>query len=284
MLDKEYLLDALEYYSLETNELERVYFAGEFPAPPPLAYQVHFSRIEMVLIGELEMEVGSRSGEDTVYHFQRGSVLYLPAESWNKPNWNKPVITMTILIGKQNFGISLISWDGKQFDSVIKESIPRKGPRTGSFILHAIEELSSHDEDRQTSRQLVRSLFSHIIYLINNPSCTPSKSHALFEAVKDYLDIHYSDDITRDSVARHFHISPNYLSQLFQKEGVVKFNEYLNHVRLEQAKRLLKRHDFKVKEVATRCGFNNSNYFCRLFKKETECSPIEYRTRHQHTH
>ena len=55
------------------------------------------------------------------------------------------------------------------------------------------------------------------------------------------------------------------------------FNEYLNHIRLEQARMLLKGHDMKIKDVAHACGFVDSNYFCRVFKRYTERSPSEYR-------
>ena len=55
------------------------------------------------------------------------------------------------------------------------------------------------------------------------------------------------------------------------------FNEYLTHTRLEHARQLLKGYDLKVKEVAHACGFIDSNYFCRLFRKNTERSPSEYR-------
>ena len=79
------------------------------------------------------------------------------------------------------------------------------------------------------------------------------------------------------SVAKRFHITPNYLSHIFQKSGSVGFNEYLTRVRLEKAKQLLRGYDLKVKEIAHNCGFVDSNYFCRLFRKTTERSPSEYR-------
>ncbi|MCZ4368881.1 AraC family transcriptional regulator, partial [Sulfitobacter dubius] len=79
-----------------------------------------------------------------------------------------------------------------------------------------------------TKRLLVGALVSHILDLIERPVETPSKSHALFEAVRDHLEQHYHEPLTRESVAQHFYVSPNYLSQLFQKEGQLKFNEYLN--------------------------------------------------------
>ncbi len=91
------------------------------------------------------------------------------------------------------------------------------------------------------------------------------------------MDIHYAEPLSRESVARAFYLSPNYLSHLFQKCGPMGFNEYLNHIRLEQARMLLKGHDMKVKDIAHASGFADSNYFCRLFRKTTERSPSEYR-------
>lgn len=46
---------------------------------------------------------------------------------------------------------------------------------------------------------------------------------------------------------------------------------------LEKAKKLLRGYDLKVKEIAHNCGFVDSNYFCRVFKRYTERSPSEYR-------
>ena len=89
----------------------------------------------------------------------------------------------------------------------------------------------------------------------------------MFEAIRVYIDEHYATPLTRESVAQAFYISPNYLSHLFQKTGAVGFNEYLTHTRLEHARQLLKGYDLKVKEVAHACGFVDSNYFCRLFRK-----------------
>ncbi|USD67230.1 AraC family transcriptional regulator [Vibrio sp. SCSIO 43136] len=280
MLDKSYLLDALEHYAKETSVISDVYFAGNLPKPPPLAYQVHFPRLEMVLIGEQEMEIGNSTGVDTRHTLKQGGVLYLPAESWNKPIWDKPVVTLSVMAGKQSFGMSLLSWDGEKYDAAIKESVLRRGPRTGTFILNAIEELLKQPDAHDTKQLLVSSLLSHIIDLMERPVETPSKSHALFEAVREHLEQNYQEPLTRESVAEHFYVSPNYLSQLFQKEGKLKFNEYLNHVRLERAKYLLIEYDMKVKEVAHRCGFKDSNYFCRVFRNQTARSPSEYRAQY----
>ncbi|MCU8515820.1 AraC family transcriptional regulator [Vibrio vulnificus] len=285
MLDKDYLLESLHHYKNLSGDISNVFYAGNLPKPPQLAFQVHFPRIEMVLFGELEMELGSHTGVEQKKTFKQGDVIYLPAESWNQPSWgNKPVVTMTVMAGKQSFGLSLLSWDGETFNSAIKEAVLRRGPRVGTFILNALEELTRQVESQATMKLLVSSLFSHIVDLIEQPLETPSKSQALFESVRDYLEQHYQEPLTRESVAENFYVSPNYLSQLFQKEGQIKFNEYLNHIRLERAKFLLVEYDMKVKEVAHRCGFKDSNYFCRVFRAQTERSPSEYRAQYLSAH
>lgn len=191
MLDKTYLLEALEHYAKSPYSLNEINYAGNLPPPPPLSYQVHFPRIEIVLVGELDMDVGNHSGVNIHNTLKQGSVLYLPAESWNKPIWNNPVVTMTIMAGKQSLGMSLLSWDGDKFDTAIKESVLRRGPRIGTFILNALEELNKLEESQDTKRLLISSLFSHILDLYQMPMQTPSKSHALFECVKDHLEQHY---------------------------------------------------------------------------------------------
>lgn len=149
--------------------------------------------------------------------------------------------------------------------------------REAKCLLQTLNEMQMQPQEQQTARLIVASLLSHCRDLLGSQIQTASRSQALFEAIRDYIDERYASALTRESVAQAFYISPNYLSHLFQKTGAIGFNEYLNHTRLEHAKTLLKGYDLKVKEVAHACGFVDSNYFCRLFRKNTERSPSEYR-------
>ncbi len=119
---------------------------------------------------------------------------------------------------------------------------------------------------------------SHCHDLLGSQAQTSSRSQALFEAIRQYMDVHYAEPLEPGIGGPGVLSLPNYLSHLFQKCGPMGFNEYLNHIRLEQARMLLlKGHDMKVKDIAHACGFADSNYFCRLFRKTTERSPSEYR-------
>lgn len=253
--------------------LRQVYFASTSSSTPELAYQVDFPRLEIVLEGEFT-DNGVTGASATLLPCD---VLFVPAGSWNFPQWLTPVTTLSILFGKQQLGFSIVQWDGKQYHNLTRQHVARRGPRIGSFLLQTLNEMQMQPQEQQTARLIVASLLSHCRDLLGSQIQTASRSQALFEAIRDYIDERYASPLTRESVAQAFYISPNYLSHLFQKTGAIGFNEYLNHTRLEHAKTLLKGYELKIKEVAHTCGFVDSNYFCRLFRKNTERSPSEYR-------
>ncbi|KAA8997284.1 helix-turn-helix transcriptional regulator [Affinibrenneria salicis] len=261
--------------------IRQVYFAGNQHPAPELSWQVKFPRLELVLDGEQSMAWENSQGNACRQTLQPGDVLFVPSEGWNNPCWQAPATTLSLLFGKQRLGYSLLEWDGLALIPRAKDNVARRGPRIGSFMLQALNELAWHQNDQSTARFLIKGLLSHAIDLFGSSVRTASRSQALFSAVRDYLEDHYREPLTRESVAQAFYISPNYLSHLFQKSGGIGFNEYLNHVRLEQARHLLKRYDMKVKEVAHACGFVDSNYFCRIFRKNTDRSPSEYRRQYR---
>ncbi|WP_242503835.1 AraC family transcriptional regulator, partial [Citrobacter freundii] len=233
--------------------LRQIYFASTNSTTPELAYQVDFPRLEIVLEGEF-----ADSGIDKV--LTPGDVLFVPAGGWNIPQWATPVTTLSILFGKQQLGFSVVQWDGKQYQNLTHQNVARRGPRIGSFLLQTLHEMQMQPQEQQTARLIVASLLSHCRDLLGSQIQTASRSQALFDAIRGYIDERYASPLTRESVAQAFYISPNYLSHLFQKTGAIGFNEYLNHTRLEHAKTLLKGYELKIKDVAHTCGFIDSNY------------------------
>ena len=203
-------------------------------------------------------------------------ILEIRCEAFFSASGNVPLhssISLRISFGKQQ--LMLQFYRGNTL--IQQQQIARRGPRTGAFLLQTLNELQMQPTEQDTARLVILSLLSHCRDLLGSDIHTDSRSRALFEAVRRFIDENHASALTRDSVAGAFYISPNYLSHLFQKTGNVGFNEYLTQTRLEHARQLLKGYDLKIKDIAARCGFTDSNYFCRLFRKHTERSPSEYR-------
>ena len=270
----------LRQFTSKINSINKIYFANNALLAPVLSYQVNFPRIEIIINGQQEILWANDRGEQISNTLYANDILYVTSNSWNKPLWHKPVTILSILFGKQQIGLSLLHWDGTQIIPKGQLNIARRGPRVGAFIIQAIAELTWHNqpsEQNQTAYFLIHSLLSSTLDLLNADIETASKTTSLFEAIRQYIDTHFREDVTRDFLAKMFYISPNYLSHLFQREGKIGLNEYLNQIRLEYAKSLLKNYNLNVKEIAHASGFKDSNYFCRIFRKKTERSPTEYR-------
>ncbi len=171
--------------------LRRIFFASASTPAPDLAYQVDFPRLEIVLEGELtDASVG-----DTLVACD---VLYVPAGGWNLPRWQTPVTTLSILFGKQQLGFSVVQWDGKSYQNLAKQHVARRGPRIGSFLLQTLNEMQMQPQEQQTARLIIASLLSHCRDLLGSQIQTSSRSQALFEAIRSYIDEHYASPLTRE--------------------------------------------------------------------------------------
>ncbi len=84
-----------------------------------------------------------------------------------------------------------------------------------------------------------------------------------------------------ESVAQFFNITPNHLSKLFAQHGTMRFIEYVRWVRMAKARMILQKYHLSIHEVAQRCGFPDSDYFCRVFRRQFGLTPGEYSARFQ---
>lgn len=97
----------------------------------------------------------------------------------------------------------------------------------------------------------------------------------------DYLSSHYTEDISLKTAAAMINMSESYLSTVFKKETGTGFTDWMNALRIERAAGFLAETDWPAYLIAERVGYENVNYFGRLFKKIKGVSPQQYRSRRQ---
>ncbi|MHA6484895.1 response regulator transcription factor [Paenibacillus sp. strain BS8-2] len=93
----------------------------------------------------------------------------------------------------------------------------------------------------------------------------------------DYINNHYSDQLSLTSIADHFGLSASYLSRLLRRETGINFVDLVVKARIEAAKRLLRDPRYKVNEVGEMVGYKEYTYFYQVFKKTEGISPKEYK-------
>lgn len=100
----------------------------------------------------------------------------------------------------------------------------------------------------------------------------------MIKNICNYMDEHYSEPISVDSVADVFGRTPNYVSSKFKKEVGKSFTDFLIDLRVGKALNMLKYTDLPISEVAKRTGFSSYAYFSRTFRKCTGRNAGAYRS------
>ena len=92
-----------------------------------------------------------------------------------------------------------------------------------------------------------------------------------------YIGANYAHRVTLKDLAAIVFLSPAYLSRIFKAETGVAFNDYLNQVRINKAKSLLRNRKIRLTDVALMVGYEDQSYFTRVFKRMTGMLPRDYR-------
>jgi two-component system response regulator YesN len=95
--------------------------------------------------------------------------------------------------------------------------------------------------------------------------------------IEKYIHENYCSRITIKEVANQFYINSAYLGQIFKKRYGVSFNDYIHQCRMEKAKELLIRTDFKIYEISEKIGYKNTDNFIEKFEKINGMTPFQYR-------
>ena len=96
-------------------------------------------------------------------------------------------------------------------------------------------------------------------------------SHAL-----NFINMNYYHHISVDDLASFAHCSPSYLSHIFKKRTEMNINSYINRVRIDHSKEQLEHATSSIATIALDCGFEDPNYYSKIFTNIMGISPREY--------
>jgi AraC family L-rhamnose operon regulatory protein RhaS len=97
-----------------------------------------------------------------------------------------------------------------------------------------------------------------------------------------YISTHYSEDLRLEDLASLAFLSPEYFSKIFKRQTSQTPLEFINSLRMDNARHLLAGTQLSVTDIAYKTGHMDLNYFSRRFKQATGCTPGEYRRQARH--
>ena len=95
----------------------------------------------------------------------------------------------------------------------------------------------------------------------------------------DYIHLNLGSSLSLAKIADEIHVNASYLSRKFKSETKMSMIDYINQKRVEEAKLYLQRGNMSITDIAFIVGFNDLNYFSRVFKKFTSLTPSQYMKR-----
>ncbi len=126
-------------------------------------------------------------------------------------------------------------------------------------------------------------LISAIFFAIGKDFYT--QQYSLHSGIKylrkaiDYINLNYHRELPCAQVAKSAGISLNYLNRLFTEQFGMTVNNYINYLRIQEAKQLIERTDISLAEIYIQVGYKNNQNFSKQFMRHIGCSPSQYRKR-----
>ncbi|MEI3796723.1 MULTISPECIES: AraC family transcriptional regulator [unclassified Chitinophaga] len=129
--------------------------------------------------------------------------------------------------------------------------------------------------DLNMKELLIRILQSQHLQLISDERDTSSNNSRL-HFVLHYINEHLTENISVDTLCRKAYLSRNVFFKWFKDQFGITPLQYINRERLKLAKQLLADRNNSVGQVSMLCGFNDTNYFIRLFRSAEGITPGTY--------
>ena len=208
------------------------------------------------------------------YRLTEGDIALIPAGVIHKTSYDTTKSSRSLLLCAE----SAIPESARQ----VMAQIPyfpksREDAALVDNLFHRIQH--EYENPDEYSVDAVQALVAELFLLIARKS---RKGHhekqesPIVEKAAGYIQERYMESVTLHDVAEYCFVSREHLSRIFKRETGFGFNEYLNIYRLKKANAILTENPkSKVSQVAVRCGFGDSNYFSKQYKKMYGVAPTQ---------
>lgn len=221
---------------------------------------IQYYDLTILLSGRLVYNING-----TTITMESGDAIFIPAGSIRERSESA---------GNENY-ISFNFYSGDEYHlplvmrSVVHSEI--------TLLIAAFDEIEKHNYF-DSNMTTVEHLFNCILSVLEN-TITAQQHTPLIRKIIEYIHSDISRKITLEDIGKATSFSPIYCETAFRKEVGKPIMDYVLDRRIDEAKKLLITDTTPLVEIAQSVGFNDYNYFSRVFKKRSGCSPTEYRRR-----
>lgn len=223
--------------------------------------------------------------DDKLYKISKGDVILIAPNVLHKTiSVDSGLHTRALINFSESFLSPKIRGDLLSCFDARHMKIPKN--RT-EYIENLLEKaLHEYQKNDLYSSELVKCYITEILAFLSRTAKNkkniyiPDDINESIKKATSYIKNNYHKDITLADAAKRANMSRTYFSVKFKQCTGFGFSEFLNSVRIMNSQNFLTTTSLNITEIATACGFNDSNYFARQFKKMNGVTPLKYRKSH----
>ena len=226
------------------------------------------SHIELYFVDEGAMEFIVNGHRRILYGGEMSVALSYDSHAYKTPDRSKSSVLIIPVYLAEAF-INATKHKKAAYHFITDKSTVKK-------IKGYIKELITDDVNEVISLGLINVILGNVMKSIFFENSETASDMELSSRILSYVNQHFKEDITLESLAHEFGYNKSYLSRYFKSSFNVGFNQYLSTVRLKNALILMNEKKHSLTHCALEGGFNSMRTFYRVFENEFNCSPKEY--------
>ena len=210
------------------------------------------------------------------YPFSKGSFILLRPSDFHE-------VEVQQSLSYFNASFSSLAIDKKYLHTLLKKDRCIHGTLPNSdfdFLCAVFQKATQENQTRQTEETSTLQALLHVIlsFLFKTPHFLATEEKPAFSLgeIIEYIHTHFTNSPSLQEIAAQSGLQPNYFCRKFKQATGKTYVEYLNHLKIEHAKKMLQTCDLSVTEIAFDSGFSSYSSFSREFKKQTGFSPLQY--------
>ena len=183
-----------------------------------------------------------------------------------------------------DFSKETLNYYASGYGLAILKALSRKAAEESGLSVITIDEITqkytqlssaTNNAELQTRYQI--DMIVELTKAVHNHRLSLDKYSPSIQRVLEYINLHLGDHISNEDLSANANMSISHLAKVFKKETGVTMTEYIALLRCKKAANLLKKTNLPIQEISSYVGYSDNNYFVKVFKKNYDMTPTEFR-------
>ncbi len=220
--------------------------------------------------------------EESFFDLFDGDLIWIPKNCLHRTEggaFTRILIQFSDEYLERHFSKEICEFLTRQKEAFVLHPLPEEREQLISSMENAV--VLYKEKDCANDPALACEILKIVYFLVSHGSEGEKKENSEISNILSYVNRNFYKIEKIGDVTSRFFMSDSYFSRMFSSKMGVTFITYLNSIKIRHACQLIKKGKRSVSEIAASCGFSSTSYFCKVFKKNTGYSPMDFIKEHR---